>query len=310
VIRAVAERLLLAVVTLLGVSILVFALVHLVPGDPVRIMLGDQATPESIARLRHQLGLDRSLLVQYRRFLGDLLGGDLGTSVRTGQPVLTEIGQRLGNTLLLGAAALGLAVALGVVAGVAAAVARHRVVRALLNGLILLGMATPTFCTGILLILVFSSSLHWFPVIDDGSTSALLLPAVALALPSMTYLARLVRAGMVEVLGEDYVRTARAKGASEPRVLFVHALRNALLPVVTVIGLQFGALLTGAAVIEVVFSRPGLGSYAVTAIQNRDFPQIQGTVMVVAAIFIAVNLVIDLLYPLIDARARAGLRYA
>lgn len=302
----VARRVTAAVVTLLGVSLLSFLLVHLVPGDPVRIMLGDQATPQAVAHLRRSFGLDRPWPAQYLSYLGGLLHGNLGISVRTGQPVRTEIGQRLPSTLVLGCTALAFAVTFGVIAGVIAATVRRRVVATLVNGVILLGMAMPTFCVGVLLILLFGSTLHVFPVIDDGSLRALVLPSVALALPAGTYLARLVKGGMLEVLGEDFVRTARAKGASETRVLFNHALRNAILPVVTVLGLQFGALLTGAAVIEIVFSRPGLGSYAVTAIQNRDFPQIQGTVMVVAALFVAINLLVDLLYPLIDPRSAGG----
>jgi ABC-type dipeptide/oligopeptide/nickel transport system permease component len=290
----------------MGVSVLSFLLVHLVPGDPVRIMLGDQATPQAVAQLRHGFGLDRPLLAQYLSYLDGLLHGNLGTSVRTGQPVRTEIGQRLPSTLLLGCTALGLAVIFGVVAGVFAATVRRRAAVVLVNGIILLGMAVPTFCVGVLLILLFGSTLHVFPVIDDGSARALVLPSVALALPAGTYLARLVKGGMLEVLGEDFIRTARAKGAPESRVLFRHALGNAILPVVTVIGLQFGALMTGAAVIEVVFSRPGLGSYAVTAIQNRDFPQIQGTIMVVATLFVVVNLCVDLLYLLVDPRTAGG----
>jgi peptide/nickel transport system permease protein len=306
VLALIGRRVIAAAVTLLGVSVLSFLLVHLVPGDPVRIMLGNQATPEAVAQLRHSFGLDRPLPAQYLSYLDGLLHGNLGTSVRTGQPVLTEIGQRLPSTLLLGGAAMALAVAFGVAAGVAAATVRRRSAAAAVNGIILLGMAVPTFCVGVLLILAFGIWLPVFPVIDDGSARALVLPSVALALPAATYLARLVKGGMLEVLGEDYIRTARAKGAPERRVLFRHALGNALLPVVTVIGLQFGALMTGAAVIEVVFSRPGLGSYAVTAIQDRDFPQIQGTIMVVAALFVAVNLCVDLLYLIIDPRGAGG----
>jgi ABC-type dipeptide/oligopeptide/nickel transport system permease component len=307
---SITRRALSAALTLLGVSVVVFALVHLVPGDPVKIMLGDQATPEAVMRLRHQLGLDASLPTQYLTFLGNLLHGNLGTSVRTGQPVLGEIEQRLPSTLALTTSALAAAIVLGIVAGVGSAVIRQRPVRAGLGLVVSLGMATPTFCVGILLLLLFGVTLGWFPIIDDGSPAALVLPAVTLALPAAAYLARLVRSGTLEVLGEDYIRTARAKGAPERRVLFFHALRNALLPVVTVIGLQFGALITGATVVEIVFSRPGLGAYAVTAIKNRDFPQIQGTIMTVAAVFIVVNLAVDLLYPMIDARARTRARHA
>jgi ABC-type dipeptide/oligopeptide/nickel transport system permease component len=298
------NRLLFAVVTLLGVTVLVFSLVHAVPGDPVQIMLGDRASPDSVKELRHQLGLDESLPTQYWRFLDGFVHGDLGTSIQTGQPVATELMQRLPKTLLLGALALLFAVSFGVTAGVISAVSRRPLVRTVVQSVVLLGMASPSFWVGLLLILVFGSTLGWFPVIDDGSLRAAVLPAFALALPSGTYLARLVRTGILEVLGEDYVRTARAKGATERVVLFQHALRNALLPVVTVLGMQFGALLTGAAVIEVVFSRPGIGRYAILAIDARDFPQIQGTVLLVAVMFLVVNLVVDISYSWIDPRVR------
>lgn len=307
--RFILNRLLLGVLTLLGVSVLVFGLVHIVPGDPVQIMLGDRASADQVEQMRGQLGLNDPLIEQYGRFVGDALSGDLGTSIRTGQPVLTELLQRAPSTLTLAAFALVIAIAFGVVAGIASAVARSPMVRVPVQAVILLGMATPSFWIGILLILFFSSTLGWFPVMDDGSLRATVLPAIALALPAGTYLARLIRTGMLEVLGEAYVRTARAKGASSRIVLFRHALRNALLPVVTVLGMQFGALLTGAAVIETVFSRPGIGRYAIQAINARDFPQIQGTVLFVAAIFLLVNLLVDISYGWIDPRVRgqAGL---
>jgi ABC-type dipeptide/oligopeptide/nickel transport system permease component len=304
--RLIADRIIAGIATLFCVSVLVFALVHIVPGDPVQIMLGDRASPQAVQQMRHQLGLDQPLLVQYGRFLLRLLHGDLGTSIRTNQPVTSELMRRLPTTLGLGALALLIAVVLGIGAGVLTAVSRRRWLRSLVQFAILLGMATPSFWVGLILLLVFCSVLGWFPVIDDGSLRAAILPAIALALPSGTYLARLVRAGMLEVLGEDYVRTARAKGAGEPVVLVRHALRNALLPVVTVLGMQFGALLTGAAVVELIFSRPGVGRYAIIAINDRDFPQIQGTVLLVAAIFLLVNLLVDVCYGLIDPRVRTG----
>lgn len=302
--RFILNRLLLGVLTLLGVSVLVFSLVHIVPGDPVQIMLGDRASAGQVEQMREQLGLNDPLVEQYLRFVGDAVSGDLGTSIRTGQPVVTELLERAPSTLTLAALALVIAIAFGVLAGIAAAVARNPLVRAPVEAVILLGMATPSFWIGILLILVFSSTLHWFPVMDDGSLWATVLPAIALALPAGTYLARLIRTGMLEVLGEAYIRTARAKGASGRIVFFRHALRNALLPVVTVLGMQFGALLTGAAVIETVFSRPGIGRYAIQAINARDFPQIQGTVLFVAAIFLLVNLLVDISYGWIDPRVR------
>jgi ABC-type dipeptide/oligopeptide/nickel transport systems, permease components len=304
------NRILLAVVTLFGVSGLVFGLVHIVPGDPVQIMLGSRASAEMVESIRSQLGLNDPLVQQYLRFAGGLLRGDLGTSIQTGQPVATELMERLPKTLLLGSFALLIAIAIGLLAGTVLAVARRPAVRASVQAGVLMGMAMPSFWVGLMLILIFSSMLGWFPVIDDGSLRALVLPAVALALASGAYLARLVRGGLLEVLGEDYIRTARAKGAPLRLVLFRHALRNALLPVVTVIGMQFGALLTGAAVIEVVFSRPGVGRYAIQAIEARDFPQIQGTVMLIAALFILVNLLVDVSYAWIDPRTRKENRRA
>ncbi len=298
------NRVATTVLTLLGVSLMVFGLVHIVPGDPVQIMLGDRASPQMVETLRDQLGLNDPLAVQYLRFVGGLLQGDLGTSIQTGQPVTSELMQRLPKTLQLGGAALILATIFGVASGVALAVSRSRLTQWPVQAVVLLGFAMPSFWVGLMLILFFSSTLGWFPVIDNGSLRALVLPAIALALPSGTYLARLIRTGMLEVLGEDYVRTALAKGAGRRVVLFRHALRNALLPVVTVIGMQFGALLTGAAVIEVVFSRPGIGSYAILAIGSRDFPQIQGTVMLIATLFLAVNLLVDVSYGWIDPRMR------
>ena len=304
------NRILLAVVTLFGVSGLVFGLVHIVPGDPVQIMLGSRASAEMVESIRSQLGLNDPLVQQYLRFAGGLLRGDLGTSIQTGQPVATELMERLPKTLLLGSFALLIAVAIGLLAGTVLAVARRPAVQASVQAGVLMGMAMPSFWVGLMLILIFSSALGWFPVIDDGSLRALVLPAVALALASGAYLARLVRGGLLEVLGEDYIRTARAKGAPLRLVLFRHALRNALLPVVTVIGMQFGALLTGAAVIEVVFSRPGVGRYAIQAIEARDFPQIQGTVMLIATLFILVNLLVDVSYAWIDPRTRKENRRA
>lgn len=301
-----AKQLLAFTATLVGVSALSFLLVHLVPGDPIRIMLGDRATPEAVERLRHNFGLDRPLLQQYLSYVADLLHGDLGTSVRTGQPVLREVGERLPSTLVLGTTALSLAVVLGITGGVEAATTRSGVAGAVINGLILIGMAVPTFSAGMVLILVFGTWIRIFPVLDDGTARSLVLPAVALALPSATYLARLVKTGMREVLAEDFIRTARAKGVPEPRVRYRHALPNAIVPVITVIGLQVGALMTGATVVEVIFSRPGLGAYAVTAIQNRDFPQIQGVIMVVAVLFVLVNFAADLLGRLVDPRIAGG----
>lgn len=289
---------------LVGVSVLVFALVRVVPGDPVQIMLGNRASAASMAQLRRELGFDDPLVVQYWRFARGLLHGDLGTSIWTGRPVAAEIAERLPDTLQLTVAALTLATVLGIGCGIVAALSRNTLVIAAIQVIILAGMAMPAFWTGLLLMLTFALGLGWFPVIDDGSLRALILPTIALALPSAAYLARLVRGGMVEVIRQDYMRTGRAKGLRPTLLIVRHALPNVLLPIVTVLGLQFGALLTGAVVIEIVFARPGLGRFAMRAIEARDYPQIQGIVLVIALLFVIVNLLVDLTYGWIDPRTR------
>lgn len=299
---ALTGRLVSSLLTLLGVAVVVFSLVRLAPGDPVRIMLGNRATPESVDELQARFGFDRPVSIQFWDFLSGLIRGDIGTSIRTGQPVLSEIAERIGSTVQLATAALLFALVLGIVLGSTAALKAGTRTGQTVQLVILAGFALPTYCAGLLLLLVFGVTLRWLPVIDDGGPMALILPAFALGLPSGAYFARLVYGSMIEQLGSEYVRTARAKGLPERRVVFDHALQNALLPVVTVLGIQFGALLTGAAVIEILFSRPGLGRYAVQAIQNRDFPQIQGTILVIAVMFVVINFLVDLSYSVLDPR--------
>jgi len=299
----VLRRLVLLVPVLFGVSLITFLMSHLVPGDPVAVMLGTSATAQDEARLRKQLGLDDPLYVQYARFVDHALHGDLGTSIRSGQPVLTEIGQQFPSTLQLTLAAIVLAVVVGLGLGVAAAATGRRVTDAGIMTFALLGISMPTFWSGILLILLFGLKLRWLPIAGSGPR-ALILPAVTLAAPAAAVLARLTRSTMLEVLNQDFVRTARAKGLGERLVIGRHVLKNALIPVVTIIGLQFGGLLTGAVIVESVFSRPGLGRYAVTAIESRDFPQIQGIVLLAAVVYVFVNLAVDLLYAALDPRIR------
>lgn len=299
----IAKRILLVVPVLFGVSIVAFLMSHLVPGDPVTVMLGERATAEDAARLREELGFNDPLPVQYLTYVQGVVQGDLGTSIRSGQPVLTEIRDRFPSTLILTLSAIVVASVVGITLGVAAAVARQGWVDGAIMAFALLGISVPTFWSGILLILLFGLRLEWLPIVGTGPL-ALVMPTIVLAAPAAAVLARMTRSTMLEVLGVDFVRSARAKGLRERAVIVRHVLRNALIPVVTIIGLQFGGLLAGSVIVESVFTRPGLGRYTVTAIQARDFPQIQGIVLVVAAVYVFVNLAVDLLYAVIDPRIR------
>ena len=297
------RRILLVVPVLVGVSVIAFLMSHLVPGDPVTVMLGQQGTAEDAARLRESLGLNDPLWLQYWRYVSRAVQGDLGESIRSGQPVLDEIVERLPSTLTLTACAIVTAVVVGMALGVAAAVSRSAVADAALMGVALIGISMPAFWSGILLILLFGLKLGWLPIAGSGP-KALILPTITLAAPAAAVLARMTRSTMLEVLGQDFVRTARAKGLRDRVVVARHVLRNALIPVITIVGLQFGGLLTGSVIVESVFSRPGLGRYTITAIESRDFPQIQGIVLVAASIYVFVNLAVDLLYAVIDPRIR------
>jgi peptide/nickel transport system permease protein len=297
------QRIVLVIPVLIGVSIVTFLISHLVPGDPVAVMLGTNATAENRAKLREQLGLDDPLYVQYLRYVSRAARGDFGHSIRSGQPVLTEIQDRVGSTVELTVTAMAIAIVVGVGLGIAAAWTRNPVAQAGIMSFALLGISMPSFWSGILLILLFGLKLQWFPIAGSGP-KALVLPAITLAAPAAAVLARITRSTMLEVLNQDYVRTARAKGLQERAVVVRHTLRNALIPVMTIIGLQFGGLLTGAVIVESVFSRPGLGRYAVTAISSRDFPQIQGIVLLAAVVYVFVNLIVDLLYAVLDPRIR------
>jgi peptide/nickel transport system permease protein len=299
------RRLLLLVPTVLGAVTLVFFLVHLIPGDPVELMLGETASRADLAQLRADLGLDRPLGEQYARFLGGCARGDLGRSFFYRRPVLGVIGGALPATLLLAAAALAVALLIALPAGVVAAVRRDRPVDRLAMLGSLLGVSMPNFWLGPMLIILFSFRLGWLPVSGNEGAASLVLPAVTLGTALAAILARMTRASMLDVLGEDYLRTARAKGVRERAVIVRHGLRNALLPVVTIVGLQFGALLSGAVVTENVFAWPGIGTLLVQAITARDYPLVQGCVLVIALCYVAVNFLTDALYSLIDPRVRA-----
>lgn len=296
------QRFLGLLIVLLGVSAVTFAMIHMVPGDPVMLLLGDQATADDIARLRSQLGLDRPLPEQYVRYLGRALTGDLGRSLRSGQPVLHEIAARFPPTLALTLTSIAVATVFGVAIGVGIALTRNRVLELLLSALPLVGLSMPTFWSGLLLISLFALTLGWVPVVGGTGWRSLVLPTIALSLPTTALVARMTRAQLLDALGQDFVRTAEAKGLPRRTVVFKHALIAALIPVVTVVSLQFGALLGGAIVIESVFARPGLGRLAVEAILARDFPLVQGVVLVSAVAYVFVNVAAELVYTAIDPR--------
>jgi peptide/nickel transport system permease protein len=312
--RYLARRLLLLVPVLAGVSIIVFMVLHLSPGDPVDIMLGTQATEEDRARLRADLGLDQPLHVQYVRWLGHVVQGDLGRSLFMRRPVLGEVLGRLRATLILTGTALILSTTIGIALGVVSATRPNSLIDRVSATASLFGASMPSFWLGIVLMVVFALRLGWLPAsgmyapYGGGDLRDLLahlaLPAVTLAAASVTIIARLTRATMLETLGQDYVRTARAKGVVERGVVLRHALKNAMIPIITVIGVQAGYLLGGAVLTETVFAWPGVGTLMVQGILARDFPLVQGCVLVVALSFVLVNLVVDLLYAWFDPRIR------
>jgi ABC-type dipeptide/oligopeptide/nickel transport system permease component len=290
-------------VVAVGVSLVVFALVHL-SGDPVLLMVSSDAPPDVVATTRHALGFDRPLREQFADYVTRAARGDLGVSLRSSLPVANLIQQRLPATVELTLAALLIAVVVAIPAGIVSAVKRGSALDRLAMVGAVAGQAVPIFWLALLLIAFFGVYLRWLPVFGRGSLAHLVLPAVSLSTVILGRLARLVRSSMLEVLGQDYVRTARAKGVSEVRVLAGHALKNAAIPIVTLLGLQFAQLLGGAVVTETIFAWPGIGRLVVEAIFNRDFPVVQGVVLVVSLIFVAVNLLVDLAYAALDPRIR------
>lgn len=305
----VTRRLGFAAITLFSVLTLVFLLVRILPGDPALVLLGDQASPASIAAVHQKLGLDKPVLVQYGNFLWDALQGDLGNSMITGRPVSAEILNVLPYTLELTIAALALGLILGVPAGVWAAVKRNKMPDYIIRFISLLGLSLPAFVAAILLLMVFAIQLKWFPVISAGGSGDILerlrqmaLPTLSLALIMMTYITRVTRSAMLEVLSQDYVRTARAKGASQYSVVWKHALGNCLVPIATVVGLYLGILIGNSVLTEIVFSRPGLGKLILSALTQRDYTLLQGMIVVYTFMVVIVNLVTDLTYGLLDPR--------
>ena len=330
--RYIARRLLNLIPILLGITLLVFAFLHLIPGDPAVVMVGERATPEQVAALKERLGLNQPLLLQYLKFLFNLIRLDLGNSIISGVPIADEIKTRWPATFELSVAAMLIAIILGIPAGVLAAVRKNSTVDNLTMSGSLLGVSIPVYWLGLLLIYLFAVNLNWLPPSGRISVNAgltfkpitnfyvldsllrfdmkalkdvlahLILPAVTLSTIPLAIIARITRSAMLEVLSQDYIRTARAKGVLERWVIFKHALKNALLPVVTIIGLQFGALLGGAILTETIFSWPGIGSWIYEGILSRDYPVVQGGVVFVAIAFVLINLLVDLSYAFLDPR--------
>jgi peptide/nickel transport system permease protein len=300
------HRLTGALLVIFGVTCIVFLLVHLIPGDPVEIMLGESASVADREVLRAALGLDKPVLSQFLSYLEGLLQLDLGTSIHFRRPVSELLLERLPATGLLAAATLAVSMALAFPLGVIAAIRRNTVWDSAAMGFSMLGVSIPNFWLGPLLILVFSLWLGWFPVSGRDGFVSVVLPAVTLGTGLAAVLSRMVRSSMLEVLGEDYMRTARAKGLAPHRVVLRHGLRNALLPVITLLGLQLGALLAGAVITETVFSWPGVGLLTIESIQTRDYPVLQACVLLISTTYVLVNLLTDIVYAWIDPRIRIG----
>jgi peptide/nickel transport system permease protein len=300
------RRLMTSILVLFGVSVLVFSIIHLVPGDAVTAILGRQkVSAERVAELRLQLGLDDPIPVQYARYLADVLRGDLGESIRNYVPVSTAIREQLPSTVALALAALAIALVLGFMLGLGAALNYGSWFDTAIMGISVSGMSVPTFWLGLLLIMFFSVRLRWFPSISNGNDFPnLFLPALTLALPEAAIIARMVRASMLDVLGKEYVTVARAKGLPGRSVVLSHAMRNALIPIVTFVGLQMAYLLGGSAIVETMFARQGIGRLAVDAINNRDYPMVQGVVLVVAIIYVVINTFTDITYAFLNPKIR------
>jgi ABC-type dipeptide/oligopeptide/nickel transport system permease component len=304
VLRFLVRRLALTIPVLLGVSTLVFALIHLIPGDPAQAMLGETASEEDVQALRQRLGLDRPILDQYGSFLAGVARGDLGTSLRTNEPVTTAITDRLPATLELAAAAMVVSIGVSIPLGIIAAVKRGTMVDHIATTLALTGISIPNFWLGPLLAIVFAVELGWLPVSGRGTAAHLVLPAVSLGAALAAILARMTRASLLEELREPYIQAARARGTSYARAVLRHAFRNSLIPVVTLVGLQFGAVLTGAVITETIFAWPGIGRLLIQSIGFRDYPLVQGCILFIAVIYVGMNLLTDLVYGVLDPRVR------
>ncbi|HLE69152.1 MAG TPA: ABC transporter permease [Vicinamibacteria bacterium] len=304
--RFLSRRLLEALLALLFTSILVFSMIHMIPGDPALLVAGLEAGPEVVERIRRDLGLDRPLPVQYGSFLLNALHGDFGVSIRTGLPVLREIVDRFPYTLVIALGAIALATAMGIGSGILAAMRHNRLGDALVMVAALLAVSTPSYWLGLMMMLVFSLFLGWLPSIGIATPAHYVLPILTLGAQSGGIISRMTRAAMLDVVGQDFVRAARARGERETSVILRHALKNALIPVLSIVGLRFGNLIAGAVLVESVFAIPGVGRLLVDAVLWRDYPMIQGTMLFVAALFILVNAATDVLYAVVDPRIRVA----
>ncbi len=296
------RRVLLLGPMLLGVALAIFLILHMIPGDPARIAAGPDAAQEDIEQIRTNLGLDEPLPVQFGLYVGRLLQGDMGRSFQSMQPVTQGIARTVGPTIELTITGMLFAVIVGVPLGIVSALRRGRFVDRLVTSLSVLGISTPGFFLGLLLMLLFASTLGWLPPTGRGTPAHLVLPAVTLGLPYVATFARFTRSSMLDTLAEDYIRTARAKGLSWPKVTYGHALRNAAIPLITIFGLDFGRLLGGAVIVETVFAWPGMGRYMINAIAQRDIFVVQGTLLVFATAVVVVNLIVDIIYGILDPR--------
>ena len=304
VLKYLVRRLLLVIPVLLGVATLVFSLIHVIPGDPAQTILGDTGSQEEVEVLRQQLGLDRPIIEQYLTFLKGFVQGDLGTSLRTNQPVTAMIAERIPATLELALASMICAVMFAIPLGVAAAVWRGTIIDYSAMTLALIAVSIPNFWLGPLLALVFGVELGWLPVSGRGTLAHLIMPAASLGTGLAAILARMTRATLLEELREQYVIAARARGASKTRAILAHAFRNSLIPVVTLVGLQFGVVLTGAVITETIFAWPGIGRLLIQSISFRDYPLVQGCVLMISIAYVGVNLLTDLAYGVLDPRIR------
>lgn len=302
-IKYIIKRLLYLLPVLFGVSFIVFTLLYITPGDPAKMILGEQADAQAIETLREELGLNDSFLVQFGNYLKKIVTkGDIGTSYSTRRPVLTEILEVFPNTVKLAVASTVIAIIIGILFGIISAVKQYSLLDSFITVLALLGISMPMFWVGLLMILLFSVKLGWLPPSGLASAKHLIMPAIALGAQSIAVLTRMTRSSMLEVIRQDYIRMVRSKGQSESVIIFKHAFSNALIPIITIIGLQFGSLLGGAIITESVFSISGLGRLMIESIKNRDFPVVQGCVLFIALTFSIVNLVVDLLYTYVDPR--------
>ncbi|MBM7095640.1 MULTISPECIES: ABC transporter permease [Alteribacter] len=297
------RRLLQTIPVLIGVTILVFSMMHLIPGDPAQIIAGESASEAQVEQMRERLGLNEPLPVQYAKFIGGVVQGDLGNSIRSGNPVSAEIGGRIMVTIELAVYSTILSIFMGLIAGIVSATKRYTFLDTGIMIVALFGLSMPNFWLGLMLIQYFAlPPLQWFPVSGWGTPGHIVLPVITLGTAGAAIIARMTRSSMLEVINQDYIRTARAKGVKEKYVIYKHALRNALIPVVTVVGLQFGVLLGGTVLTETVFAINGMGRLVIEAINARDFPIVQGSVLVIALLFVLVNLIVDLSYRFLNKR--------